>query len=213
MTGLNNLSLKREHAFFTEEVRVVENIKALNNERMPQDIINKIERYSKPTKSTIIKVIKIDEKRYLDITLDIAEGSNKVFSQESVEFFDNFINLAKIFLLNRLKAEQIRNAYIDFANNLALIAESHDENSYMHIFRVSELSAFLAKKYGLPDEEVEKIRIFSPLHDVGKLLISPDILNKEGQLSPEEWEEIKKHPVYAENLLTGDYFETARYCI
>ncbi len=73
--------------FFTEEVRVVENIKALNNERMPQDIINKIERYSKPTKSTIIKVIKIDEKRYLDITLDIAEGSNKVFSQESVEFF------------------------------------------------------------------------------------------------------------------------------
>lgn len=210
VTGLNNLSLKREHAFFTEEVRVVENIKALNNERMPQDIINKIERYSKPTKSTIIKVIKIDEKRYLDITLDIAEGSNKVFSQESVEFFDNFINLAKIFLLNRLKAEQIRNAYIDFANNLALIAESHDENSYMHIHRVSKLSAFLAQKYGLSDEEVEKIRIFSPLHDVGKLLISPDILNKEGQLSPEEWEEIKKHPLYAENLLTGDYFETAR---
>lgn len=210
VTGLNNLSLKREHAFFTEEVRVVENIKALNNERMPQDIINKIERYSKPTKSTIIKVIKIDEKRYLDITLDIAEGSNKVFSQESVEFFDNFINLAKIFLLNRLKAEQIRNAYIDFANNLALIAESHDENSYMHIFRVSELSAFLAKKYGLPDEEVEKIRIFSPLHDVGKLLISSVILNKDDQLTSEEWEEIKKHPVYAENLLTGDYFETAR---
>src|SRR5690606_10811057 len=146
---------------------------------------------------------KIDEKRYLDITLDIAEGSNKVFSQESVEFFDNFINLAKIFLLNRLKAEQIRNAYIDFANNLALIAESHDENSYMHIFRVSELSAFLDKKYGLPDEEVEKIRIFSPLHDVGKLLISSVILNKDDQLTSEEWEEIKKHPVYAENLLTG----------
>ncbi len=59
-----------------------------------------------------------------------------------------------------MKTEEIRNAYIDFTNNLALIAESHDENSYMHIHRVSKLSAFLAQKYGLSDEEVEKIRIF-----------------------------------------------------
>jgi len=210
INGLNNLKLKKDHAFFTQEVKVVENISAFNNSRMPEEIASAIKKYSKPIKSTILKVIKIDEKRYLDISLDIAEGSYQEFSQDSIDFFDNFINLAKIFLLNRLKTEEIRNAYIDFTNNLALIAESHDENSYMHIHRVSKLSAFLAQKYGLSDEEVEKIRIFSPLHDVGKLLISPDILNKEGQLSPEEWEEIKKHPLYAENLLTGDYFETAR---
>lgn len=210
VSGLNSLELKREYAFFTQEVQVVENISSVNNGRMPEEIATSIKNYSKPIKSTIIKAIKIDEKRYLNISLDIREGSNKTFSLESINFFDNFINLAKVFLLNRLKSEEVRKAYIDFTNNLALIAESHDENSYMHIHRVSNLSAFLAEKYGLSEEEVEKIRIFSPLHDVGKLLIPSSILNKQEELTDEEWEEIKKHPLYAEHLLTGDYFETAR---
>ena len=46
--------------------------------------------------------------------------------QDSIVFWQ-FINLAKIFLLNRLKPKRLE-THIDFTNNLALIAESHDEN-------------------------------------------------------------------------------------
>ncbi len=115
-----------------------------------------------------------------------------------------------MFFVNRLRTQEVKNAYATFASKLSILAESHDENSKKHIYRVSELSAFFAEKLGFPKEHVEKIRDFSPLHDVGKLFVPAEILNKPGELNEKEWEEVKKHPLYADNLLDDPYFETAR---
>ena len=208
--GLKSLSLKREYAAFTEEVKIIYNIMSINENKMPQEIVDLMEQYTKPIKATMLKALKIGRDSYLDISLDIKQESDKIFTEESVHFFDSIINLAKAFLVNKIRTEEVKKAYITFASKLATIIDSHDENSYMHIYRVSELSAFLAEKMGFTSEEVENIRIYAPLHDVGKLFISPSILNKNGGLTEEEWEEIRRHPLYAENLLEGEYFETAK---
>lgn len=210
INGLNSLNLKKSYALRVENATVFDNINAVNEETMPQDIANLMCEFTKPIKSTLLKAIKIDENRYLDVSLDIKEGSDEKFSEQSVRFFDSLLNLAKIFFANKIRTQEVKNAYTTFSSKLSILAESHDENSKKHIYRVSELSAFFAEKLGLPKEQVERIRDFSPLHDVGKLFIPAEILNKPGKLNEKEWEEIKKHPLYADNLLEGSYFETAK---
>jgi HD-GYP domain-containing protein (c-di-GMP phosphodiesterase class II)/ABC-type uncharacterized transport system substrate-binding protein len=210
INGLKSLNLKKSYAFLVEESTVLDNIISLDEERMPEDASHLMYKFTKPIKSTLLKAIKIDEGRYLDVSLDIKKGSDENFSKESVKFFDSLLNVARMFFVNRLRTQEVKNAYATFASKLSILAESHDENSKKHIYRVSELSAFFAEKLGLPKEQVEKIRDFSPLHDVGKLFIPAEILNKPGKLNEKEWEEVKKHPLYADNLLEGTYFETAR---
>jgi HD-GYP domain-containing protein (c-di-GMP phosphodiesterase class II) len=208
--GLKSLPLKRKYAVWSEEAMIVENIQDENIQRMPEKLEKEMSKYTKPIKQTILKTIKVDEDTYLDVALDIKKESEKEFSEESINFFNSLLNIGKLFIINQIKTREVEVAYNNFAQKFAVLAESHDENSKEHLLRVSELSAFVAEKFGLDDKDVGRIKRFSPLHDVGKLLVSPIILNKRGKLTEEEWEEIKKHPIYSGELLEGKYFETAR---
>ena len=108
-------------------------------------------------------------------------------------------------------SKEIENSYIDFAQQLAVIAESYDEVTGDHIGRVSELSSFLASELGLPSNVIENIQVFSPLHDIGKILVPKDILTKPGRLTDEEFEEMKNHTLYGAKII-GDkeYFKLAK---
>ncbi len=108
-------------------------------------------------------------------------------------------------------SKEIENSYIDFAQQLAVIAESYDEVTGDHIGRVSELSTFLASELGLPSNVIENIRVFSPLHDIGKILVPKDILTKPGRLTDKEFEEMKHHTLYGAKII-GDkeYFKLAK---
>lgn len=108
-------------------------------------------------------------------------------------------------------SNELEDTYLSFARQLAVIAENYDEETGNHIERVGELSAFLAEKLGLQAELVCKIRLFAPLHDIGKILIPKEILNKPSKLSKEEFETMKNHTIYGAKIL-GDkrYFDVAR---
>jgi HD-GYP domain-containing protein (c-di-GMP phosphodiesterase class II) len=106
---------------------------------------------------------------------------------------------------------EIEKSYLSFARQLSVIAESYDETTGNHIERVGELSAWFAEKLGLLPEKINKIRAFAPLHDIGKILVPNDILNKPGHLTDEEFEIMKKHVEYGGKLLgDSEYFEIAR---
>ncbi|MFN4268698.1 MAG: HD-GYP domain-containing protein [Fervidobacterium pennivorans] len=107
--------------------------------------------------------------------------------------------------------KEIEESYLSFAHQLSVIAESYDETTGNHIERVGKLSAWFAEKLGLEPEKINKIRAFAPLHDIGKILVPNDILNKPGKLTDEEFEIMKKHVEYAGKLLgDSEYFEIAR---
>ncbi len=107
--------------------------------------------------------------------------------------------------------DELKEAHLIFAQKLSMIAEGYDEITGNHIYRVGELSAFIAEKLGLGEEFVNEIRHYAPLHDIGKILVPSEILNKPGKLTKEEFEVMKKHTLYGEVLL-GDVkmFEMAR---
>ncbi len=70
-----------------------------------------------------------------------------------------------------------------------------------HVKRVAGYTAILARKLGYPDEAVEEIRLASMMHDIGKLMVSNEIIEKPGALTQEEFNEMKKHVTYGEKLL------------
>ena len=97
--------------------------------------------------------------------------------------------------------------------SLAEITENKSEQTGQHIRRVSEYSRILARQMGLPEEQVENLRLASTMHDLGKLMIPTEILEKPGRLTDEEFAEIKKHPGFGEHLLhnvEGDTMTLAR---
>ncbi|MGH2428053.1 MAG: HD-GYP domain-containing protein [Candidatus Limnocylindria bacterium] len=94
---------------------------------------------------------------------------------------------------------------------LARGAEAKDTDTGDHIGRVQLLSEELARAAGLDVEEGANIGWSAMLHDVGKLHVPDRILLKPGPLSADEWEIMRRHPLYGEQILReGTGFEMAR---
>src|SRR5690606_19443599 len=66
--------------------------------------------------------------------------------------------------------------------------------SEQHAQRLETLMIKVAKAIGLPDYEMDHFTLIAVLHDIGKISIPKEIINKPGSLTPEEWEIVKKHP-------------------
>jgi putative nucleotidyltransferase with HDIG domain len=94
---------------------------------------------------------------------------------------------------------------------LARGAEAKDTDTGDHVVRVQLLAEELARATGLDAERAADIGWSAMLHDVGKLHVPDRILLKPGPLSADEWEIMRRHPVWgAEILAQGDGFEVAR---
>ena len=108
-------------------------------------------------------------------------------------------NIADISHEQEAKNEQLRlineieQTQTEVITTLGTTIESRDKNTKYHVDRVSLYSKKLALLYGLNEEEAEKIRLASPLHDVGKIIIPDSVLNKPSKLTKEEFEVIKSH--------------------
>ncbi|MEJ5229533.1 MAG: HD-GYP domain-containing protein [Pseudothermotoga sp.] len=85
---------------------------------------------------------------------------------------------------------------------LAEAIEIKDTNTYGHSGRVVSLALDLAKELGMTDPaDLEAIKFGALLHDIGKIGIPEHILNKPGRLTFEEFEIMKKHPLYGEKII------------
>lgn len=88
---------------------------------------------------------------------------------------------------------EIKKTYQGIIEMLSLMIDSVDKKTYSHSYRVSVIAEKIAIAMGCSAEEVENIRIAALLHDLGKIGISSEVLNKIGKLSEEERELIKTH--------------------
>ncbi|MCM1272515.1 MAG: HD domain-containing protein [Clostridium sp.] len=85
--------------------------------------------------------------------------------------------------------------------SFAEISESKSKYTGEHIKRVAEYMRVLGKASGFEDDYVEKLATASMMHDIGKLMISEEILDKPDKLTDEEYEIMKNHVLYGEALL------------
>jgi putative nucleotidyltransferase with HDIG domain len=89
--------------------------------------------------------------------------------------------------------------------SLLLMLNSQDDYTYQHSVQVGMLSYFIARWMGLNEEETVRAGKAGFLHDIGKCKIPDSILNKPGKLTAEEFDEIKKHPIYGYEILQNSF--------
>jgi HD-GYP domain-containing protein (c-di-GMP phosphodiesterase class II) len=95
----------------------------------------------------------------------------------------------------------LRAAFDATLQGLARMLEIYDYETEKHSFRVVDLTVKLAQYMGITGSELDNIRHGAYMHDIGKIGIPVEILNKDGKLTPTEWEEIYKHPQYAHEII------------
>jgi response regulator RpfG family c-di-GMP phosphodiesterase len=81
-----------------------------------------------------------------------------------------------------------------------------DNDTQGHTARVAALTVLLGRAMGMRPEEIMHLRRGALLHDIGKMGIPDSILLKPGPLTPEEWEVMRRHPVYAYELLSPIHY-------
>lgn len=84
---------------------------------------------------------------------------------------------------------------------LALAVEAKDAYTEGHLRRLSCYSEQLAQAANLRHEQLQAIRFGGLLHDIGKISVDDAILRKPGKLTPEEYEQIKRHPDYGARII------------
>jgi putative two-component system response regulator len=96
---------------------------------------------------------------------------------------------------------KLRNASLDTIFRLSRAAEYKDEDTSVHLQRMSYYSAAIARKIGYNNGGLEAMLYSSPMHDIGKLGIPDLILLKPGKLDPDEWVIMKQHAEIGAKIL------------
>ena len=130
-----------------------------------------------------------------DEDLLIAIGSSAGIALENANLFNKQKKLI----------EEQKKLFSSFIDTLAASIDARDKITSGHSKRVTLYAELICEKYKLSDEEKEIIKNASLLHDIGKIGIKDSVLQKEGKLTPEEYEHIKEHARLTHNILGKVY--------
>jgi putative two-component system response regulator len=102
----------------------------------------------------------------------------------------------------RQQTEKIRDSFFNSLKSLVLALEAKDKYTSGHSQRVADIAVKIARKLDMTPEDIERLRFASLVHDIGKIGIKESVINKEGNLTDEEYAYISTHTVIGENILT-----------
>ncbi|MFX0197952.1 MAG: diguanylate cyclase [Candidatus Hodarchaeota archaeon] len=103
-------------------------------------------------------------------------------------------SLTDVVTTNSQFKKQSHKASLDAIYALAATVDAKDSYTYGHSKKVSKYAVSIGKAVGYSPENIERIRATGLLHDIGKIGIADNILNKPGYLAPEDFEPIRAHP-------------------
>jgi putative nucleotidyltransferase with HDIG domain len=104
------------------------------------------------------------------------------------------------------KRDKLENTYLAVVKEWGESIESTDSYTFGHCNRVADYAVAVAEELGLDESAVTTIRLGAYLHDLGKIKVPHEVLNKPGRLTNEEFDVIKKHPEWGVELLEGIEF-------
>jgi diguanylate cyclase (GGDEF)-like protein/putative nucleotidyltransferase with HDIG domain len=134
--------------------------------------------------------------RYRDALLHLNRG-HQIFSE---------LVLARDIPDIERRYARLERHFIDAVRHWSGSIESKDRYTQGHCERVADLACALALRAGIATRELFWIRVGALVHDVGKLIISPELLNKPGRLAPDEWDLVKRHPAAGVEMLADMNF-------
>jgi len=158
---------------------------------------------------TKLEALKAGAKDFLNKPFDIAEVLLRIDNIIETRLLHNEIRDQNKILEEKVRerTRELRETQLEIINRLGRASEYRDNETGMHIIRMSRLSARLAQALGMNAESCELILHASPMHDVGKIGIPDHILLKPGKLNDVEWEIMRMHPTMGAEMLSGGQSE------
>ncbi len=129
------------------------------------------------------------------------EGRPEPLQDYHVKFLSILAGEAAVMLHNLDLFDSLETFYLEMVKTLARAVDSKDAYTHDHSDRASATARKLAAALGLPDQTARYVEYAALLHDIGKIGIDEAILLKPGKLTPEEYEQMKKHPIIGHQIL------------
>lgn len=107
--------------------------------------------------------------------------------------------------LSLVSVEELRETRLQIIQRLGRAAEYKDNETGLHVIRMSHYAREIALAAGMGAADAEEIFNAAPMHDVGKMGIPDAILQKPGKLTPEEWEVMKQHAQIGADIIGDDH--------
>ena len=142
---------------------------------------------------------------FIDHNFINLEDTNITYFEYSIKILKNLTeinnNKRNNKILNNEEYQQLINSLI----KMIYVIDSKDHYTKLHSLNVAKYAMLLGKELNLSDHDIEILRVGGMLHDIGKIGIPDDILNKNAKLTDNEYRIIKRHPILGEILLPEEY--------
>ncbi|MBI3353487.1 MAG: GAF domain-containing protein [Nitrospirae bacterium] len=138
-------------------------------------------------------------------SIGVLQAINKLkggrFTKDDLEGFKSLADQVAVAIEKSRLYQELRDTFFCVAEALADAIEKRDPYTGGHTKRVLQYSLAIGKHIGLMDNEIERLKLAAVLHDIGKIGIEDSILRKRDKLNNDEYEMIKKHPVWGSEIM------------
>jgi len=169
----------------------------------PSDEINPSESVLAQQIQSIMCAPMMDEKGPVGVIyVDTLLGSRK-FAERDLKLLSAIGNQAGIAIRRAQLAQQVETLFRESMRTVINLVEVKDEYTFGHSERVTAVAVLIARLCSLDKDDVRDLELASLLHDVGKLAVRLDVLQKPSTLTPAEYEAVKRHPVAGAAILSN----------
>jgi polar amino acid transport system substrate-binding protein len=198
--SLEGLILDEGNYIGSEKPIVVKEL--LKIERRNEKLRETLLKYSKPIKESLIVPLKWNNNLWGYFCLDIPEDSKENFDEFDIKLIEKFTNTISIFYFFRSYLKEREIYLTKLITVLVKTLEYYDRYTQGHSERVARYAVKIAERIGLDRERIKRVYWASLVHDIGKIYIPQNLLNKNGRFTEDEYEFVKIHPVKSEEILS-----------
>lgn len=167
-----------------------------NDRRFYRDIDNST---GYETRSMIVAPIASKER-----ILGVLQAVNKKegnFTNDDLALLETLANQVGTAIEKAMLHQELRETFLGIIMGFAEALEKRDAYTGGHTRRVCSFSLAIGRRLGLPQGQLDELRLSAILHDIGKIGVSDKVLQKNGKLEPEEFAEMKRHPEVGAEIL------------
>jgi len=147
------------------------------------------------TKKRLIGIINLNRKR-----------DSEPFTEDDLNLLSTMAHEAATAIENVSLYRDLREGYLSIVHSMISALEVKDPYIKGHSDAVARYAVAIAKRLNISPQGIETIEMAALLHDIGKIGIHEDILNKPGKLDEEDWKDMEKHPEIGLKILNGVNF-------
>ena len=148
-----------------------------------------------------IEALKKDFEKTTDKLIKDVKRQDKIMARSDKRQQQEYDELQKKFAEVEALQKEIEDTQKEVVFTMGAIGESRSKETGNHVKRVAEYSKIFALHYGLDEKEAEMLKQASPMHDIGKVAIPDNILNKPAKFTPEEFKKMQEHAQLGYDML------------